>query len=503
MGGILGNIQLQCMKQRRYKSTLSFDSSLFSSLVSISGDCKFDVWRPPSLPASQSSSMPVGHHREGVSGGEGVSLSEPQAPSVGLFSELGKAPRLRERVSPSKLCISLLIRDYSSSELRSELSPSLRTSLIQGSDPPAWQLFRRLGGELPKGLCHEWRRSLALTIADGNALSDAAEGAALSRSSLLGLYFKKLILNFEALNFAEVSHLYENFKDYYNRGMEETGEQEAHSELPDSHPGSELYIARQVELLSKVEHSADPPDLMQKRIAAILQEDPSLTPAYFLTYLNCLRSKEYAGAIRSLHMAFAPDLRCPLEEVNKECRYSALNLSALHSRFHHEEEAMAALKEAITLAQDANDTVCLQHALSWIVRIRKEGSHKETLMRRCVSKSGELNLSYLVSLGIMSLGVLLYSKSQAPSKVMELLHKTDVLNCQHSLIELITSTYAQNADVPYLSILLLNLDTSDPNREGLYVMSEAYVLALCNVARYLQDQGDGKAADKVIDLAKQ
>lgn len=49
-------------------------------------------------------------------------------------------------------------------------------------------------------------------------------------------------------------------------------------------------------------------------------------------------------------------------------RFAALNLGALHARFHHKEEAVLALKEAIMMAQEANDHVCLQHALSWLLR---------------------------------------------------------------------------------------------------------------------------------------
>uniref|UniRef100_A0A0K2VFI6 Anaphase-promoting complex subunit 5 n=1 Tax=Lepeophtheirus salmonis TaxID=72036 RepID=A0A0K2VFI6_LEPSM len=502
--------------------------------------------------------MPGGRsdHREGGD----VSLTDPSSTNPAGLNGILETRKGKDwkRVTPAKLCIALLIRNYEH-ELRSELTTTQRSSvaltilkLIQSSEFSCSTLIlKNTLQSLPKGLANEWRRSLALTVADGvgglidlkisleNALSDSNANA-LHRSSVVGIFFKKLILYFESLTFSEVSHLFENFKLYYNKGMEIGGQEPSQllpenedpdeesieeevnnktTELSEENEGeeslqSELYIARQVELLSSVEYKADPPRVMQEKISQILKEDPTLLPpAYFLTYLNCLRSKEYAGSIQALHMAFAPDLKCPSssEDINKEFRYSALNLSALHSRFQHKEEALKALREAITLAQDANDHVCLQHALSWMYRIRKNVD-KEKMIRRCVTKSGELNLSYLVSLGIQSLSQLYHHKSIPPSTVMEVLTKSDVLNCQHSIIELITSSYAQKSAFWTLygktrmsftvSILLLNLDTSDPTREGLYVMSESYVLALCNVARYLHDHGHGKAADKVIDLAK-
>ena len=49
-------------------------------------------------------------------------------------------------------------------------------------------------------------------------------------------------------------------------------------------------------------------------------------------------------------------------------RYAALNLAALQCRFEHTELARASLAEAITLAQEASDHVCLQHALAWKIR---------------------------------------------------------------------------------------------------------------------------------------
>jgi anaphase-promoting complex subunit 5 len=45
-----------------------------------------------------------------------------------------------------------------------------------------------------------------------------------------------------------------------------------------------------------------------------------------------------------------------------------LNLAALHASFGQVSEAKLALREAIMLAQVAEDHVCLQHVLSWLYR---------------------------------------------------------------------------------------------------------------------------------------
>ena len=67
--------------------------------------------------------------------------------------------------------------------------------------------------------------------------------------------------------------------------------------------------------------------------------------------------------------------------------------------FQHKSEAISALKEAIMMAQESNDHLCLQHALTWLFRVQPENQH--LLMQRCISKCNALGLSYLTSLGMI------------------------------------------------------------------------------------------------------
>lgn len=54
------------------------------------------------------------------------------------------------------------------------------------------------------------------------------------------------------------------------------------------------------------------------------------------------------------------------------------------------------------MSQKVNDNICLQHALSWLVRLSTV--NKDKLIVHCVSKSIELNLTYTTSLGIQTMG---------------------------------------------------------------------------------------------------
>ena len=125
------------------------------------------------------------------------------------------------------------------------------------------------------------------------------------------------------------------------------------------------------------------------------------------------------------------------------------------------------------MAQESNDHLCLQHSLTWLFKIQPEN----LLMQRCISKSNSLGLSYLTSLGIQSLAQVVGLSQEInanPATVFDTLSKSDMLNCQHSLIELILSSYAQKASFwtiygrgqlsSITSQLLLNIDSSDPSR---------------------------------------
>ena len=114
---------------------------------------------------------------------------------------------------------------------------------------------------------------------------------------------------------------------------------------------------------------------MSRSLSKILEENPDLIEAHFLDFLNCLRVREYCGALSAIHRwlviraetglsssnpieaasASAP----PQDEVDKGFLHAALNLGALYARFEHQEEAFSALKEAIMMAQEANDQVTM------------------------------------------------------------------------------------------------------------------------------------------------
>lgn len=277
---------------------------------------------------------------------------------------------------------------------------------------------------------------------------------------------------------------------------------------------ADLFIARQSRLLHYAENAALGPQDLQEELLVVLRSNPGLQEAHFLSYLNCLRLKEVVGAVDSLYAAsnqsvIAGQSKLSLEEVNKSYRYAGLNLASLHARLGHVGEALAAVRESITIAQEARDHVCLQHALSWISRY---SSNSMALLERCVAKCEHLGLPYLASLAMLGLCAFVEEFGQRPGHVLDLLTRSSVLNCKNDLTELQAGAFVTRASVwtsfgrPRLAVtvsqLLLQLNTAERGHEGQFYQGEPLVMALANLALHLDAEGYGEEADSVLDLAE-
>ncbi|KAG8222193.1 hypothetical protein J437_LFUL001285 [Ladona fulva] len=374
----------------------------------------------------------------------------------------------------------------------------------------------------------------------------------INKSSIIGLYLRRINVCMSKLSFAQVVRAYQNFKIYYEKAqrrgdvdkvvkkspkvepdmsitgcsdisleidpMEEQEKQELWHDVDVgcwSRRQAELFIAQQAGLIETDEGSALPPPVLQERMHDLLKANPKCAEAHYLCYLNCMRVREFCGAVHSLHHCFdrstvvADSKGITQDEKNKGFRYAALNLAALHAQFGHKKQARNVLQEAIKIAHEANDNVCLQHALTWLYKLAD--SNKKLLIQRSISKSNDLGLMYLASLGMQSLAQYNGLNGKKPSAVFELLTESDGLNCQHSLGELTASSYAQKAALWNLygktemaslsSQLLLLLNTKDDTPGSPGNNTEGSCLALCNVANYFIHHGEYQLAQVVLQQA--
>ncbi|XP_026272663.1 anaphase-promoting complex subunit 5 [Frankliniella occidentalis] len=386
-----------------------------------------------------------------------------------------------------------------------------------------------------------------------------------NKSSIIGLFLRRIIIFFDKLTFSQVVAIYRSYKAYYYRAKlagadlrcaaenyaagSSTVADSIRSEdmdissaigldsecklpSPSSRGGmkmdllalegevvswsrrqAELFIAQQVNLLQNNESLALSPPKLQEKIRDILQANPDYAEAHYLSYLNCLRVREYCGAVDSLFHCFDRNTAIAansttIDDKNRSFRYATLNLAILHAQFGQRGEALCALREAVQMAHEANDDICLQHAQTWLYRL--SNNNKEVLIQRSVQRSSDLKLSYLTSLGIQSLAQCTAITGTKPAIVFEILMKSDTLN-QNSVLELLANSFAQKAALWLLygkmemsllaSQLLLCLYTLDAMPNSGY-SGESTCLALCCVANAFVQEGKYQLASVLLQHAR-
>ncbi|XP_076057138.1 anaphase promoting complex subunit 5 ida isoform X2 [Oratosquilla oratoria] len=287
------------------------------------------------------------------------------------------------------------------------------------------------------------------------------------------------------------------------------------STVHSSRQQAELFIGQQTALLQFNEAAALTPQQLQESIRLLLKQNPDLAEAHYLSYLNCVRVKEYNGALHSLLRSYDRALlhrdTSRAEDHSKGFRYAALNLAALHAQFGHKKEGVAALQEAIRLAQESSDHVCLQHALAWLYTLLP--NQKITLMKRSFVKSSELSLSYLSSLGMLNHVSQLAQTQATPAQLLQSILRAEAVNCQHSLVSLQHGAWGLRAALWTLwgnatmnalcSQLLLQLNTHHTTAPSIYYAAQPTCAAICNVAMLLASRGDYQLAGEVLQHARE
>eukprot|EP01117_Protostelium_nocturnum_P016520 TRINITY_DN6554_c0_g1_i1.p1 TRINITY_DN6554_c0_g1~~TRINITY_DN6554_c0_g1_i1.p1 ORF type:complete len:742 (-),score=298.00 TRINITY_DN6554_c0_g1_i1:185-2356(-) len=130
----------------------------------------------------------------------------------------------------------------------------------------------------------------------------------------------------------------------------------------------------------------------------------------FERYLDCLKRREYEGAIDAVHSYFD---YCLGDKGQKSLlSYSVLNLAIIHYHFGHMEESTQAIHETIRIAQDRNDKECLAYCLSWLSQISEFSSkesrsqhheYRQYLLQKIISTTKKLEMSDLASVNYMAL----------------------------------------------------------------------------------------------------
>ncbi|KAG5681512.1 hypothetical protein PVAND_010938 [Polypedilum vanderplanki] len=344
------------------------------------------------------------------------------------------------------------------------------------------------------------------------------------QSSVVGLYFRRILVYLDKMSFQELMDLQRNIITYYEKGMRALAFSNLQTPLDItdevslmkskwSSKQAEIFIAQQSSLLENDESKALKPKELQKKIEEIVQTfNPLYSKAYFLSYLNNVRIRDLPNCIEALHRSFDRNIAKTAtddsqNQTNKShFQYSLLNLAILHTMFEQNEEALKCLKECIMTAQESGDRVCLQLAQLWLCLLDKKNFQ---LSEKNIANKTEKTLVRSVSLNIQSLVKVAALSGYLPSKLFDVLIKSDMLNCQHSIVNLISNCIAERAALWTLygkhemaslcSQLLLNsnLKIMDKTYNG-----EGLCQAMCNVAMWHAYQGDFAVSGIILQQLK-
>ncbi|XP_055918995.1 anaphase-promoting complex subunit 5 [Eupeodes corollae] len=373
-----------------------------------------------------------------------------------------------------------------------------------------------------------------------------SDSIGVSQYGIVGLYIRRVAVILDRMSFPEMLSLYENICLYYEKGIrmmaigprvsnllgtctnntteskeETTIEEEESLPVVDNvhhhrNPHSkwsakqaDLFITQQCSLLESNEIRALPPIEMQTKLNEIIQDNPLNSQAFFLTYMNNLRLRDYFSSVDALHRAFD---RSPMQMMtnyeHKGFQFFSINLAVMHANFGHREEALESLKECIMLAQENGDKRCLDLANSWycILNSNKIDPFEKCLpdlQDPCMIQSLSLSIQFVVKVGAQC-GCL-------PLDLFELLQKSDELNCKNSLMDYFSDSlalrsalwnlYGHNEMASMYAQLLLKLKKTWVF--GDVGNSESVCMVLCCLALWLNIQGEYALSSVVLHHTKE
>ncbi|KAL2712791.1 anaphase-promoting complex subunit 5 [Vespula squamosa] len=454
----------------------------------------------------------------------------------------------KENLTPYKVAIVMLIKEYCNESRKAIVVRRdfclAAVKLIQSPDMEMYTLLHMLySSEHIYSFGHELELQLNTLLDKGiegfldlfdslgrlmkSTLDHAISVPLLNKNSVLGLYVRRIIIFFEKLPFDQAVLLYEDLKNYVKKKSRSPENTDISSCLKLDEPyiynnksttvwsgrQAELLVAQQAHALKMDEHKAMSPVDLQILIRKLLRSSPYYAEAHYLSYLNCLRINEYCSAIDSLYHCFdrlAPsESRSTPEDKSRTLRYAALNLAVLHAHFNHKKVAEEALKEAIMMAQEAGDNVCLQLAHAWMYYLTSE--KKGPLIERSLGKASILGITYTTGLGLIAFSHYSALESKPPSQIFETLMKSDVLNCQHSMIDLMSLTYSEKSalwayygkmELSSVCAQLLLLHNAGNKKQNIF-NGTSTCQAVVNVANILVEFGEYDLVDIILAHAKE
>ncbi|XP_039256519.2 anaphase-promoting complex subunit 5-like [Styela clava] len=286
---------------------------------------------------------------------------------------------------------------------------------------------------------------------------------------------------------------------------------------------ADYFFAQQAALITDKETMAMSPPKLQAKISQILKNNPKLTEAHYLSYLNCLRVREFCGSIDCLLTYFNRHAKAKgntqgsstTDQASGICRYAALNLALLHHRFGHRNAAIAAVREAVDLSQLAADMQCLQHAMSLMSELDPGNVHL-SLMEHQVKPAKQMNLINLAAKAIQRDNNKQALLGKRPCHVFMQLTASEALASSRAIESLSPTSYIHKGALwrmygkRHMASLycMLALSTNLKGRKGTNLFPwqpniAEVALSLCHLVELLHEAGDTCASQEILRHTKQ
>uniref|UniRef100_A0A2K5N2D2 Anaphase-promoting complex subunit 5 n=1 Tax=Cercocebus atys TaxID=9531 RepID=A0A2K5N2D2_CERAT len=456
---------------------------------------------------------------------------------------------IKDWVTPYKIAVLVLLNEMSRtgegavSLMERRRLNQLLLPLLQGPDITLSKLYKLIEESCPQ-LANSVQIRIKL-MAEGELkdmeqffddLSDSFSGTEpeVHKTSVVGLFLRHMILAYSKLSFSQVFKLYTALQQYFQNGEKKTvedadmeltsrdegerkmekeeldvsvREEEVSCSGPLSQKQAEFFLSQQASLLKNDETKALTPASLQKELNNLLKFNPDFAEAHYLGYLNNPAVQDVVSSTHSLLRVFW---------IGSGFIYWSMQASSglLGYELRHGQQAELALQEAIRIAQESNDHVCLQHCLSWLYVLGQKRSDSYVLLEHSVKKAVHFGLPYLASLGIQSLVQQRAFAGKTANKLMDALKDSDLLHWKHSLSELIDISIAQKTAIWRLygrstmalqqAQMLLSMNSLEAVNAGVQQNNtESFAVALCHLAELHAEQGCFAAASEVLKHLKE
>lgn len=222
-------------------------------------------------------------------------------------------------------------------------------------------------------------------VVDRNALIDVSVEQQLyvDKSSIIGVFIRRCILEMNQMAFDDISNFFLSIVYYvkkYDRHIPEhrNKRQKTNNDEMNLHiyeniepiPLNDIqdFITRQIDLLYNCSGEL-PSNELQQKLIQIHKYLPSIANIYYLSFMNCLYSKEKESTLEQLYRFFDYSGILNYNKNKTLYQYGLINLAMFHSFFGEIEMEKRALEEAVYMSKRNKDYECLSYSLCWLNKL--------------------------------------------------------------------------------------------------------------------------------------